>query len=216
MLRKSATLLLSGFLGALGLSSGRAQVTPEQAFWSWFQKNEDALFDFEKDQERTFDRLAAELHKVEPSITLEFGPKENGRRQFTISADGIRKAFPAVEKLYDAAPTLPRWKLHKFRQRREPSDISFRGVKVIASSVTVGLRKTGEKVNLEVFIPGYTETTRDTYLSITFLLLDQALGEYDVETRVGEISVKSVSQASAKASSLKDLPKRFDELFASR
>ena len=216
MPRNSAALLLSCFLSALGLSSGRAQLTPEQAFWNWFQKNDDALFDFEKDQERIFDRLAAELHKVEPSLTFEFGPKENGRREFTISADGIRNAFPAVERLYAAAPALTRWKVQKFRQRREPSDISFRGVKVTASSVTVELRWAGEKVNLRVFIPGYTDTTRETYLSIAFLMLDQALGEYDVETRVGEISVKEVSQASAKAYSLKDFPRRFDELFAKR
>src|SRR6266851_340996 len=209
MAKKSVAFLLSSLLSVLGCSGGGAGLTPEQAFWNWFQKNDDDLFDFEKDRERIFDRLSTEIHKVDPNLTFEFGPKENGRREFTISADGIRKAFPAVEKLYDAAPPLPRWKLQKFRQRREPSDISFRGIKVTASSVTVELRKTGEKVNLELFIPGYTETNRETYLSITFLLLDQALGEYDVETRVGEISVKGFSQVPAKACSLKDLPKRF-------
>lgn len=129
MPRKSAALLLSGFLATLGLSSGSAQVTPEHAFWNWFQKNEATLFDFEKDQERIFDRLSAELQKIDPNLTFEFGPQDNGRREFTISADGIRKAFPAVEKLYAAAPSMPRdGKFRNFaraeNQRIFPSKVS--------------------------------------------------------------------------------------------
>lgn len=99
MRRKSLFSLPLSLLAMLGLSGGGKQVTPEQSFWAWFQNNQDFLFDFEKDQERVFDRLATEMHKVNPSLTFEFGPKEDGRREFTISADGIRKAFPAVQAL---------------------------------------------------------------------------------------------------------------------
>jgi hypothetical protein len=216
MSRKPAALLLSSLLSVLGCSWRGTRLTPEQAFWNWFQKNEDNLFDFEKDQERVFDRLSAELHKVDPNLTFEFGPKENGRREFTISADGIRKAFPAVEKLYTAAPALPRWKLQRFRQRREPSDISFRGVRVAASGVRVDATRQGEKADIAVFIPGYSEAARETYMGITFLLLDQALGEYDVETRIGKIRAEDTSKAPPKAYPLKELPMRFDQLFATK
>jgi hypothetical protein len=104
MLRKSLALLFSSLLTVLGWFGRRAGLTPEQAFWNWFQKNEDSLFDFEKNQAEIFDRLSTELHKIDPNLTFEFGPKENDRREFTISADGIRKAFPAVEKLFASAP----------------------------------------------------------------------------------------------------------------
>ena len=60
------------------------------------QQNEDAVSDFEKDRERVFDRLEIALHKVDSHLTFEFGPKEDGRREFTISADGIREAFPNI------------------------------------------------------------------------------------------------------------------------
>src|SRR5882724_4779444 len=83
-----------GFLGS------RANASAEADFWQWFQRNEADLFDFERDQEAIFDRLAAEMHKVHPSLTFEFGSKENGRREFVISADGIKDAFPKVESLY--------------------------------------------------------------------------------------------------------------------
>ena len=49
----------------------------EKSFWGWFQKNEEMLFHFESDQEKTLDKLSAELKKVNPDLTFEFGPVEN-------------------------------------------------------------------------------------------------------------------------------------------
>lgn len=43
------------------------------------------------------------------------------------------------------------------------------------------------KLGVMVFIPGYTEPERPTYGQIGYLFLDEALGEYDVEMRVGAI-----------------------------
>jgi hypothetical protein len=197
-------------------SPGCAKATPEQSFWKWFQNNDTALFDFEKDQLRTLDRLAAEMHKVNSSLTFEFGPKEDGRREFTISADGIREAFPSVETLYAAAPSLARWRVVKFRQRRKPSDVSYGGASVEARAVAVHAESDGDKVNVTLFIPGYSEAVKPTYGAIAFLLLDHALGEYDVEMRVAEVSVKPISQAPSQVCSLEALPKVFDDLLARR
>lgn len=197
-----------------GLFADRAQATPEADFWKWFQRNDAVLFDFERDQEKIFDRLANEMHKVHPSLTFEFGPIQNGQREFVISADGIRDAFPKVEALYAAAPKLARWKIIKFRPRREPFDIGYGGISVKADSVVAQVIPDGQKAGIIVFIPGYSPSSRDTYMGIAFLMLDQALGEYDVETRVGVIEVKEKAQAPAKAITLHQLPDVFDAYFA--
>jgi hypothetical protein len=210
-------LLLSlGAVTAFALSCGRAEATPEEAFWKWFQKNDNSLFNFEKDRERTFDRLATEMHKLNPYLAFEFGPQQDGRREFVISADGIREAFPEVEALYKAAPSLPRWKFIKFRPRRKPNDISYGGVSVKALSVSVLVEQNGQMADITVFIPGYTQAAHKTYAAIAFLFLDHALGEYDVETRVGQVNVDSVSKAPAQSYSLEALPKAVDSLFAHR
>ena len=80
------TLLLPLTVAVFAFSCTRATAIPEEAFWKWFQRNENSLFDFEKDRERTFDLLGAEMHKLNPNLTFEFGPKEDGRREFVISA----------------------------------------------------------------------------------------------------------------------------------
>jgi hypothetical protein len=50
---RTISIALTSFLGFL---SGYANATSETDFWQWFQRNEGALFEFERDQERTFDR----------------------------------------------------------------------------------------------------------------------------------------------------------------
>jgi hypothetical protein len=69
---------------------------------------------------------------------------------------------------------------------------------------------------LTVFIPGYTQTAHKTHAAITFLLLDQALGEYDVETRVGRVNVESVSKAPTQTCSLEALPRTVDAVLGHR
>jgi len=209
-------LLFFMSLAPFALFAQRSSGSPEQEFWKWFQSNETALFDFENDQERIFDRIGNALHKIDPALTFEFGPKEGGRREFVISADGIRSAFPKVEALYAAAPSLPRWKFIKFRPRRAPMDITYGSITVKARSVVVGLEPAGPKANLTIFIPGYSRTAHQTYMAIAFLLLDEALGEYDVETRIGNIDIKPLTDAPSSACSLEALPRAFDSSFLSK
>ncbi len=156
------------------------------------------------------------MHKVHPSLTFEFGPKQGNQREFVISADGIRDAFPKVESLYASAPPLPKWKLIKFRPRREPMDLQYGGVSVKVSSVSVLIQPDGQKVGLTVIIPGYTKENHKTYAGFAFLFLDQALGEFDVETRVGFIEVQAPSSASSGAHPLHEFPKAFDMFFAKK
>jgi hypothetical protein len=89
--------------------------TSEQRFWQWFEKNSAKLMNFESDQEAIFDELADQMHQVHPDLTFEIGLLENGKREFVVSADGIRDAFPAVKNLVDAAPPLKEWVIIPFR-----------------------------------------------------------------------------------------------------
>lgn len=209
---KRLFVLLLSLIAGIALSCKRAQATPED-FWKWFQSNEDMLFNVERNREQTFDKLGAEMHKINPSLTFEFGPIEDGKRELVISADGIKEAFPQVEALYAAAPSLPRWKFVKFRPRRMPMDVNYEGISVQAKLVRVQLVRDGQLADLTVFIPNYSEADHKAYSAIAFLLLDGALGEHDVETRVGQIKVEAAPEAQTQTSSLHDLPKAFDALF---
>ena len=192
-----------------------ARGTPEQEFWRWFEKNDASLFDFEKDQKAVFDRLTTAMHRVHPSLTFEFGPKQGDSREFVISADGIKDAFPKVISLHAAAPKLPRWTFIRFRPRREPMDIEYSGVSARAQDIQFSIEADGNKAGITLFIPGHTTQNHKTMVGISFLMLDQALGEFDVETKVGSIEVASPESAPSTKKPLKELPKAFDDFISS-
>ena len=183
-------MLIAVVLG-LGAGGTRAWATPQQDFWAWFTKDEAALFDFEKDQDHVFKDLAEQMQKVDPNLTFEFGPKKDGKREFVISAGGIKASFPAVVSLYNSAPKLDRWTFIKFRPRRPigDTDVEFQGVKVAPKDISFILLPDGDKADLLIFIAGMTDAQKETYEQIAYLTLDQAVGEYDVETKIGGIEI---------------------------
>src|SRR5258708_38332693 len=124
-MKRSATLLLVLFT----LFGRNASAAADDAFWQWFERNETRMFNFESDRATVFRALAAELSRVNPDLTFEFGAvRPDGTRQFVISAGGIKSAFSAVESLYSKAPKLRRWVWVKFRPRRKPiSDVELAG-----------------------------------------------------------------------------------------
>lgn len=192
--------------------------SPENEFWRWFEANETSLFDFEGHQERIFTALTEELQRVHPDLTFELSVAvENGVREFVISADGIRDAFPAVEALHAAAPALPRWRWIRFRPRRGPSDIQIADRVIRAEDVRYVLYQDEEpgKLGILLFMEGYTEEEHNLYGQVGFLMLDGALGEYDVETRVGGIDIDSpASKYFAQSLPLEQLPRHFDQAIA--
>jgi hypothetical protein len=191
-------------------------MTAPEAFWNWFTRHEGEVFEFdptsETQRESLFDRLAVEIRKVHRDLTFEFGPR-GPRREFVISAAGIKEAFPAVVRLVDAAPTLERWQLTAFRPRRTPINPVQIGAKhVDPQNVEVSLLDNGKMAGLYLFIPGYRDGDADL-TQIGYLLLDEALGEYDVETRLGLIKMLSPdTRTEGNRYPLPDLPALFDQL----
>jgi hypothetical protein len=165
--------------------------TTQDAFWNWFIQHEVELFNFDPDQEiereKLFDELATQLQKVSRNLTFEFGPK-GPTREFVISAAGIKSAFPAVVRLAEAAPGLDRWQITAFRPRRAPvMTIEIGDNSVDPRDVQFSLLNNGKMAGIYLFIPGFREDDV-AFKQIGYLLLDEALGEYDVETRLGLIT----------------------------
>ena len=191
--------------------------TPEERFWKWFEQNDDMLFDFERDRDVVFDKLASAMGKVHPDLTFEFSPvRENGTREFVISAGGIKAAFPVVETLFDAAPVLKNWLFVKYRPRRYPlNDLQYGGKSIAAEDVHYKMFKDGGKVGLVLFFDGFEEVENQVYQNMGYLFLDEALGEYDIETKVGFIEFRNrESEEFEGARPLLELPVHFDEYFA--
>lgn len=193
--------------------SSRLVTDSQKTFWQWFDAHQDELFDFEIDQERVFEDLSEQLTRVHPKLTFEFGPPNSGQREFVISADGIREAFPAVSSLVAGAPKLDRWLITAFRPRRTPiNSVQIGETRVDPQKIEFSLLSKGSVIAIQLFIPGFKEDDV-TLKQIAYIMLDDALGEYDVETKVGPIQMlPSEPPSETRRYPLTELPALFDRL----
>jgi hypothetical protein len=192
------------------------QMTAGDAFWNWFIRHEVELFEFEPAQgterELLSGRLAIEINKFHRDLAFEFGPP-CPRREFVITASSIRDAFPAVVRLVDAAPILERWQFTAFRPRRAAINVvEIGGKRIDPRDVQFSLLDNGKRAGLYLFIPGYCDGDVDLK-QIGYLLLDEAWGEYDVETRLGLIKMLSPdTRTEGNRYPLPELAALFDQL----
>lgn len=188
-------------------------MTPQEIFWAWFHDNENAIFDYESAQEEIFDSIGEQLRRIDKDLTFEIGAKHEESREFVISAGGIKRAFPSVTTLAAAAPYLNRWKITAFRPRREVIGIvNFHGKRVHPEDVEVELVDNGKQAGIYLFIPNYKDGDPD-FRQIGYLLLDDALGEFDVETKVALIKMfPPEAEPKGFRFPLSELPQRFHDL----
>jgi hypothetical protein len=117
--------------------------------------------------------------------------------------------------LADAAPRLERWYITAFRPRRTPPNIvEFRRKRVDPKDVQFSLLDNGNSVGIYLFIPGFEEGDAELK-QIGYLLLDDTLGEYDVEIRLGLIKMlPPEAHTEGQRFPLFELPARFDQLIS--
>jgi hypothetical protein len=200
-------------LAGLGLGNKTAR---QEAFWSWFQNNEEGLLAAKNRNDKIFEGLHLELEKVDDHLAFDIGPLERSPREFVIGADGDPLAFPAVETLCAAAPPLPRWKIIKYRQRCEPTDRAFQATLVQANSLQVAAKKNSlGAADLIVYIPGYSVEHRNGFFAVVNEMLEQALGERTKGMYVTRIELQSDGARKGKTYSLRELPAALDQMFPS-
>jgi len=164
-----------------------AKETGEQIFWKWFQKNESKIYQFEKNREQILDEISEQLSKYKEGVVFEISQEQNGKREFILSADGLKELFPAVQVLKAAAPRLERWSIVAFRPRMNDYasfKLDYAGKEFDPANIWIYHRIQDGYFDLIIYQPEYTEEERNAFISGAYILLDMALGEYDVVTGI--------------------------------
>ena len=185
-------------------------------FWDWFLSNEDKIWNIDRNQEKVIRMIGDALNRYHPGLTFEIGMEVvEGKREFILSADGIRSNIPKVESLYLSAPDMARWQIIKYRQRSTlGGEIHMAGKVISAEDVRFQVFNDGEKAGILLLFEDFTQETRSQFAQIGFIFLDKAIGELDVMTRVGFVDIAGPeSNFYADARRLPELPKAFDDYF---
>lgn len=191
-------------------------LTKYASFWGWFRANQEDLLAFDKHVEASLDSVQTELDKIHPDLGCEFGPLVDARREFVVTARGIKSAFPHVKALVGAAPKLEKWKITAFRPRHTGYRVKFASANVGPEDVFATVEPDGPRLSVTLFIRGFKSTPSKDYEQVGYLMLDGALGEYDVETKVGGIEIRALTDERLPGLvELDQLAGVFDKMFAS-
>lgn len=169
----------------------------KKEFWKWFTKHQQELYHFEDNQNALFDELSKRLKNVNENLVFEFSPiRDNGIREFSISADGIKAVFPFVIEVIEQAPDLINWEFYAFRQRVPGDDIIInfeKDIKLSYSDIYFRYGEDEEKIGVELNIRNY-DPEIIAIKSAVFILLDGLIGEYDMETRISWIEFVALDE----------------------
>ncbi len=183
-------------------------------FWDWFDANSGRFQMSDALDEQLCDELGEQIQKIDRNLTFEITPSDGGPYELVVSADGIKKAFSIVTAVVTAAPKIANWKITAFRQRSplDSIELSFNGVTLSPTTVQYVLIPDGNKLDLLVVTPDTDDEMRDQTTGAAFILLDAALGEYDVATylRTIEFEPQSAIDPSVPLKPLLELPSEFD------
>jgi hypothetical protein len=169
-------------------------------FWSWFAAEAPRLRDLRNPA--VLDDIGARLAKVDPELAFQLGQVDE-RCQLEISAEGVRAKIPAVEAFVAAAPPIDGWRVVAFRQPSPGVRVRMGDRQYSADSIHFVLHP-GSPAELELYLAGY-DAAPQQLRGLAFLLLDAAVGELAVMTRIGVIDFHDDSRRPTHARPLRDL-----------
>jgi hypothetical protein len=166
---------------------GMAQASPMSEFWTWFQVNEKDFPSTTEFDEAYGDALSSRLEAIESGLVYEISIPEEGPKELVISADGISDLIPTVRQLVESAPIIKDWKITAFRPRMDGYSrftLDYGTRTFNPKELWCYSRVEDGSFDLIIYHPNYSDSDRDLIISGTYVLLDMALGEFDVMTGI--------------------------------
>jgi hypothetical protein len=142
----------------------------------------------------------------------------SSRKKMVISANGRRDVFPLVEEMVDRSPELDGWIFIRFRQRQNlPDPVKIQETVIDPAQVKFSLHQdpSTKLLDIHVYLAADLLDFQSLRRHIGHLFLEQALGEFDVATKLGTVEVHSAHSIpdAVELISMETLPGLFDSLF---
>ncbi|WP_161495644.1 hypothetical protein [Caulobacter sp. X] len=142
-----------------------------------------------QDQKVIIHELGDRIGKAAPGVMHEIGRFDANTVELILSADGMRSNIPGVLALSRAAPRLEGFLFTAFRRRWSKPGLGIYDAHIGMEDLRYVAEDGGDgRLDLTLYLRGdWDERERNM---IGFLMLDQALGEYDVMTGLGRVDIE--------------------------
>ncbi len=174
------------------------------AFWAWFQAVAPRHYETIEAGKRASltDETSGKVDELCPECAWVFGPGADGKgHSFTLSGEGIIHRQLLALQWLSRAPAIENW---TFYASSQPGSIKGHAIKMDGLSfasneiwVTPEIDADDENIDIAVWHPAWERIERRQQSAITFLFLDEALGEYGTDWWIGNIDFRQDKLAGA-------------------
>ena len=189
-------------------------------FWKWFP---DVAKRFETaaesdDPQEIVAEVGEFMESTLPGLSWALGRGENGDHSFTLTGEGLVPKQLLAAYWHSQAVELPGWTFYASRQPSSPETLKDLAIGVSEEEqvdaanflVKTTIDEEAEQIDITAWHPALANVDEEHHFQILFLLLDEALGEFGVQTWLGEINVEPFTE-SVGTRSLLDLPKFIEQ-----
>ena len=165
-----------------------------EVFWEWFEANSERFL-------KTIDAgncgdLQEETAEAVKKLGLDawvYGPPPEGEagHSLTVTGEGVIHKQFLTEYWKSKAPQSPGWTFHSSRQSGDLGgriDIKGLEIEFLAIWVSAEVDEESEKVNIQLWHHDFPNIDENARFTITFIVLDELLGEYGTDNWIGEIN----------------------------
>jgi hypothetical protein len=178
-----------------------AQASPKsiEGFWAWWTDEGRALADAGiagGANDALIAAMSRRVSEIHPGLAWELSPGSTASHCLVVSPEGNAELRATARRWLRGAPAAgATWEFADSRQASPDAGsvaIELDGQTISFADVVVGARRDGHRVDVSVHHPAFPMLDQRARLTITFLSLDNALGETDVELWVGEVAPSMV------------------------
>lgn len=170
-----------------------------EEFWEWFSANSVRFKKIIDDGNCSdlVDETSEAVHKAIPHIGWCYGPGEGeGRHALTLSPEGDREHQFLSAYWLECKPEIPDWDFHPAKRGgdiNEGYSIGTAGFDFGVNEIWVSteLDQDRQKIDITVWHHHFHELEEKGALRVTFILLDELLGEYGVQNYIGAIDLNT-------------------------
>lgn len=190
-------------------------------FWEWFPDVARRFSEAAKtgDPKDIVTEVSDFMSHTLPSLSWALGSGDNGKNSFTLTGEGLVPKQMLAEYWHSRAVEIEDWTF--FASRQPSSAETLKSIAIGVSDqqqvdvenfmVETTVNEETQEIDITAWHPSLEHVDEDHHYQILFLLLDEALGEFGVQTWLGEIKVEPLSGQGVRRSLL-DLPRFIEQV----